>query len=296
MTRRRRRSSGSSLELLLDTICNTFGGVLFLAILIAMLLQLRGRAVSVAPPSAASQLEFERLTNEQVDARERLEKINKALREQGQLVSQFKQNAQAIAELEKQKQHRDRLNASSAKLLEDVASKQQSVNIEAQQIANLDSALAEAERDKSNLDSRLKKEMEARKESARLPTLHDTIKREFAVCLRHGRLYRVLLHGQPNQQDFDVGTVAGRRTMTPKPQGGHSVPQGEPGKALFGSTLDGIEPDISYVAIFVWPDSYAQFRQMKEVLLARGFEYRLVPLPASANTLMEGASDAKVLR
>lgn len=32
---RRRRGSASSLDLLLDTICNTFGGVVFMAILVS---------------------------------------------------------------------------------------------------------------------------------------------------------------------------------------------------------------------------------------------------------------------
>lgn len=296
MTRRRRRNADSSLELLLDTICNTFGGVLFLAILIAMLLQLRGRAATVASPSVAHQLEFERLTNQQVDARERLEKISGALREQNKLVAQFQSNSQSIAELERQKQQRDRLNATSAKLLENVAHEQQSINVEAQQLANLDAALAQAEREKTALDARLKKESAARQESARLPTLHDTVKREVPLCLRHGRLYRVLVHGQPNERDFEVGSIFGRRTLTPKPQGGDSIPRGDAGRALVESTLQQIKPDISYVAVFVWPDSYGQFRQMKEVLVQRGFEYRLVPMPATANTLTEGASEAKVLR
>ena len=42
MSRRRSRKQ-DSLELLLDTICNTFGGVLFIAILVVMLLQQTGR-------------------------------------------------------------------------------------------------------------------------------------------------------------------------------------------------------------------------------------------------------------
>ena len=37
---RRKRTADSSLELLLDTICNTFGGVLFRAILICVLLRM----------------------------------------------------------------------------------------------------------------------------------------------------------------------------------------------------------------------------------------------------------------
>src|SRR6187549_2668869 len=41
---RRRPPADSSLELLLDTICNTFGGVLFLAILVCILLQNTGHS------------------------------------------------------------------------------------------------------------------------------------------------------------------------------------------------------------------------------------------------------------
>lgn len=42
MSRRRGRPADSSLELLLDTITNTFGGILFLAILVSLLLQSTG--------------------------------------------------------------------------------------------------------------------------------------------------------------------------------------------------------------------------------------------------------------
>ena len=47
---RRRAAKQDSLELLLDTICNTFGGVLFIAILVVMLLQQTGKGVSPPPP------------------------------------------------------------------------------------------------------------------------------------------------------------------------------------------------------------------------------------------------------
>ncbi len=48
---RRKRETPSSLELFLDTICNTFGGIVFLAILLSIIVQNRTRH-SVTPTQA----------------------------------------------------------------------------------------------------------------------------------------------------------------------------------------------------------------------------------------------------
>jgi hypothetical protein len=60
---RRKRTADSSLELLLDTICNTFGGVLFLAILICVLLRM-------ASPLEQLVAEHDRTTPEEMQALE----------------------------------------------------------------------------------------------------------------------------------------------------------------------------------------------------------------------------------
>ena len=51
--RRRRTSAGvnGSLELFLDTICNMFGGIMFMAILLSVLLQMRGKEAEVEASS-----------------------------------------------------------------------------------------------------------------------------------------------------------------------------------------------------------------------------------------------------
>ncbi|MFM8777733.1 MAG: hypothetical protein ACKOEF_00425, partial [Acidimicrobiaceae bacterium] len=64
MSARRRRTDDSSLELLLDTITNTFGGILFIAILLSLLLKTGSRnareaASHVEPLSAVEQAELE---------------------------------------------------------------------------------------------------------------------------------------------------------------------------------------------------------------------------------------------
>ena len=55
MSRKRPDESNSaSLDLLLDTICNTFGGVLFVSMLVVILLNMSAAEVSDEPPSASA--------------------------------------------------------------------------------------------------------------------------------------------------------------------------------------------------------------------------------------------------
>ena len=50
---RRRQDEDSSLELLLDTMCNTFGGVMFIAISLAVMLSMRGAVERVTADESA---------------------------------------------------------------------------------------------------------------------------------------------------------------------------------------------------------------------------------------------------
>ena len=56
--------------------------------------------------------------------------------------------------------------------------------------------------------------------------------------------------------------------------------------------LANLEADSFYLAIFVWPDSFAEFRRLKEIVVDRRFEYRLVPMRADGKVVMGAASQA----
>ncbi len=71
MGRRRKQNTSSSLDLFLDTICNAFGGIMFLSILISLLLQMRSdESGSETTPMLTAeefhdlQTEIERLSGE----------------------------------------------------------------------------------------------------------------------------------------------------------------------------------------------------------------------------------------
>jgi hypothetical protein len=79
---RRRRTGDSSLELLLDTITNTFGGILFIAILVALLLQTTGRdeeAAAAAAPPPLTEAEVAAMEVRLEDLRDRVTRLQKAV-------------------------------------------------------------------------------------------------------------------------------------------------------------------------------------------------------------------------
>jgi len=87
MRRRLTLAGNESLELLLDTICNTFGGIIFISLLVVILLNASSDVVSSTPPTRQSQAELiktdiqrERLTRD-------LRELKNALVQQQKIVS-----------------------------------------------------------------------------------------------------------------------------------------------------------------------------------------------------------------
>lgn len=83
----RKNSEDSSLELLLDTMCNTFGGVMFIAILLSVMISIRGSAKSEPVPDQKEKIaevkqQITRLQKE-------LEDFIKATREQARTLEEM---------------------------------------------------------------------------------------------------------------------------------------------------------------------------------------------------------------
>src|SRR5436305_7777463 len=78
----------ASLELLLDTICNTFGGVLFISMLVVIMTNLTSTTVALKPPVEAAQDEMVKLQQEFSTSRERLNSLRAALDQQSAIEKQ----------------------------------------------------------------------------------------------------------------------------------------------------------------------------------------------------------------
>ncbi|HUY34066.1 MAG TPA: hypothetical protein VMV69_15060 [Pirellulales bacterium] len=298
---RRRGAPASSLDLLLDTICNTFGGVLFLAILTVILLQMSGREAENASPEVPRQAELAGLELRREDLAARLKTLRAAADQQDALREQLApaDERELAATLRQLRARRDAVDQRRLTLLGEVSQAQLEINTVSMKLAELDRVLSEDREKLAAAEDALRREVADRGADAGLPVLHDTNKDEIPLLLSAGHLhlvYRLNPDGSVvfNQDDCQLTTSNGQREVSAKPGKGMPIEADGASRQALTAKLAAFEKEDYYLAVFVWPDSFAHFRELKAVMVGQGYEYRLVPLPQGEKVYMGATSNVPV--
>ena len=301
---RPRKEQDSSLELLLDAICNTFGGVLFLAILVAVLLSMR-------PNKSQQQEETPGVPEETwLDLQVRLqqaqndyEALQKAAAEQDRLAQQFAEPdiVRQLEQLHQLRQQYDRLQGERAKQLEAIAASEARRAKVLNDLAALDATLAQREEELNQIKAELDKEVEQRTQTAELPYLRRATTISLAVVVRYNRLY--LLHRYTsfglraglNTEEFvilDDGLVAVK--VTPKPYAGRPLTSYEACQQALSEIKERFPPGRYHLDLAIWTDSFDCFQQLKRAAVDTGYRYRLVLAEEGDGIVDRGGSDGRV--
>lgn len=318
---RRRRLDDSSLELLLDTICNTFGGVLFLAMLVSLMLTQTRKAVDAQPATAApavSAADLVRLETRAADASRAVETLEEQVRQARRAAGDLAvPNAEELVAAMETAEHRAReAEARRTRLLQSVAGEQAA--------AARSSAAREADdRDRQTLAERARaarerlaaashereqlvaaaiqiRDDEARRATVhttgRAPKMRDTDKAEFPLMLRYGRLYlaKKLVGGQlvVNEDDFLLAPGLLANVAEAKPHAGVDLVATEGRDAGLRRVTADFPPERWYACIVVHPDSFEEYLTAKNWLVARDYEIRLIPTDHAVSD--SGTVDAQV--
>ncbi len=282
---KRRRGGDSSLELLLDTICNTFGGVLFVAILIVIMLRMTSKSEAEGDSSQVSeaeQLELKRQQAELEGTAETLRQATEGFDEPLKVADSAA--AELVNELKNQQQARQNLLQDRLKTLDSIVTHQARINEAARENEQHEKREQATRGRKSELEATLRTEIASRSQQVEYSRARQSGKQEIPALLRYGRfylLYRYGAAGHPlglNTDEFIVldETLIQTRT-TPMPHAGTVVADGPQATRELNSKLDAFHPERDYIAVLVWPDSFEHFGVLKKVLVQRGFEYRLIP-------------------
>ena len=323
MTRARRgRPAANSLDLLLDTICNTFGGVLFLAMLVSLMLAQTRRssqAESTAsdPRPAISAAELTRLESQAALLSHRIDADRRTLGSLRSLADDLRDPAadRKLADMAAAEAERDKAESRHASLLSDVSATQGAVarakSVGAARARDRDAVrqraewasreLTRVEKDRQELMAsalRLSKEQKdtaAVNAGGRAPLERESTRREFGLMLRYGRLYcmKVPLGGGlvVNTDDFTV-TVKDhplgqkRNVAIAKPYAGIDLKGSGSRAQEIDRVLAKFPAERWYPCLVVFPDSFAEFLVLKTMLVERGYEYR--PLPTDAEVSDRG--------
>lgn len=297
---RRKAPKQDSLELLLDTICNTFGGVLFIAILVVMLLQQTGMDVASTPLDEIPPEQLHDLESELSELTENLNRLKTIRASQISIVDQF--STEEVRGLFQQEQQLASVEAQLQRTISDLLAKnvgslrrvETSRNENSKVKQDLAAALSARRQAQIDLDSSQK----SRTIEARLPLIRSSgRKSEIGVVLQFGRLYLWHQYDQfqnrigLNTDDFVVvGEEGGSLVTRPKPTGGIVLNSSPASKDSIRRLLHRFDPTRCYFVAVVRPDSFGVFGQFRDIALELGFNYRLMPVEVDSSIFDRGGT------
>lgn len=306
MRRRQRRDDDSSLELLLDTITNTFGGILFIAILLSLLLRsssqaARETAASAEPMSAVEQAKMEaRVADLQQEVEVLQQRAAMATRpgDSGGDDSMVGKLAAAADAVERAVAERAKAIHATLEAQREAATATTQFDMLEQDRKSVENQLAEAQNRLAAAREEAARLAEAAlqidrppgsteiEQTVSLPSLRPSQKSEVAIYVRFDKVF--MMHSWrggerlgPNTEQFVILPAPAGDGVTqvarPKPAAGMPVNAGTI-VADIAKLLRPFPADRFVVGMVVFEDSFDIFQLIKAAVVRNGYEYRPIAL------------------
>ncbi|MEM1445591.1 MAG: hypothetical protein AAGF84_06010 [Planctomycetota bacterium] len=270
-----RESEDDALDLFLDAISNVFGGILFIALAVVVLLQF-------TVPKPAEDVELvEVQTAAATSNSDPLEAIRASDLTQDE-IEVATQHAVLIERLDEQREQLRRLQS-----------------IQTQQQTTLEQASDQLRETQRQHDALRRELLEAQQtldalrtrptQRVRAARFRPSAKAEVPLMVAAGRVLR------PMNADGSVDSSAVRidspkQTARPNPQAGTPIPDGAAGDAALTRLLASLDPQRHYLNAAVWPDGFDAARRLRDTAIDLGFEFTLTPIPEGQGVPFNAAS------
>lgn len=286
----KRRSQGpkDSLDLLLDTMCNAFGGIVLIAILVALLIKKPGEGELPETPMTLEDLalsrkasELSRLEAEIKAVEERYESDKKLIdlitkRNHLEKALEIRRGSEALSMVE--------LNEKLGVLLEEKSTLLTQITGLTSEVVALETTLSQEQATLSRLEKEMEGLIASRMSETRPPELRDTSGMQYNIIVEHDHIYPVsdlkfndvgeLYHQSMNMDSIDW-------------QGDFAIPRKAAGLTLERdtATLVSMFANISrhnqvhqsrpseriYLIFFVFQDSFELLEPLENLVSAAGF-------------------------
>jgi len=292
MARRRSTFSSDSLELLLDTICNVFGGIILMAVLVVLLTQTTaGRLPDPEPADIERAFQVQRLRFERQKLERRLADLEEHRRQIGETFqATTSESGERLADAHNQFQ--EAVHEASDRLQQMNATEKDTHREHSRAEEQLDEArrrLNEKEEELAQLQDDLRHAESAISRKVRLPhrrgtaagrALYYVVKGKRAYALEGVRWYG----GTHRAGDCEVTPVAHHQAAKVKPIDGEGYPAPLDGSnaGAFRASLMRHPAGSHYLVFFVYDDStsYASFQALKDVAVNARYAYTVEPVIA----------------
>lgn len=297
MARRRGRGAlaTDAFELFLDTISNTFGGIIFISLLVSILLQMSSPPV---PPALDPQ--------EQLRLEEELKKLQIEIKDQLAIHESQLEQIKTLGPLSDPELLRKYLElAEKTQALRaryQVLALQiglQSVSLEEilRRIAELQQQMQTLDLERTRLADALQKLRGAPGLIVRVPTAHTPPPGagQVPIMIHDGRVVMMFEYdsnSRPtnwNDADVDIKRDAEGKFISGMPKAGRGTPveNTEAFKTWFEGLLRKFPSNRYYFTMAAWPESYDQCAVVRDILISHGYIYGLV-LPEQGESVTAG--------
>ena len=313
--RRRPAPQSDSLEMLLDTMCNTFGGIILIALLIALLTNesrvTESEARRLTENTAMLDRRIEQARRELSQARARQAELDRRVTDPTQvnllqLIDQRERLRRAQSAMEEALKAGDQeLRAGDANAQTRMLEKFRQLEVEMRQAdeevldlrsrgENLQGQITELRRGLQTESNRLAQVRARQTQRLRLPREHSTGRAHFYAILRYGKLYPLYTY-QNGEPVKNVQTLRwqldneGASRLEPVPETGIR-PLTEP--AAVEAFFRQLPAAQVYVVFEVYADSFAEFAAVKEAAVRHGLEYTWEPRKRDEVIRLAGSGSA----
>lgn len=272
---RRRQELPDSLELLLDTICNTFGAVIFISMLLAILAEGRSPKSDTDVSDIAERMRAEQeRTN--AAARVHLSQLRRLLDEQTDLLAAFNNpDSQRLAnEIAVATEVRRTSIETRNEQLGLLADQEAEAVHKRHQIAVAEQHLNDTRKQLKKVEDELAAASRATGRTARTSRVRPAVGSGIPYFLHNGRLFRTTRpDGNLDNADCELQKRGSASVVIPRTTGGLPLPAKPAG---IRGRFSGFEPRQQFIRLFVSQNSFSEFLSVKDVLVEMQFEYEVI--------------------
>jgi hypothetical protein len=253
----------SSFEMLLDAMCNTFGGIVFIALLLAIL----SNAIETENPVKYTEMpsSFEPLNSKLVDnlntCEPKLAEISTLSLEIDQIKNKQQLLERKYSQLQSEIRHAENIKQALEKKVQAV---------------------------RTLID--ITKQQKQRK--LRMPLLHQVHKHSVFFAVHNKKFYAIsdIKHGYNGSRGFDGSDAAvqketGLIQVEIKEDKGQPVTENAIKKGKLRQAIVNIDPEHEFVNFAVSKNSFGEFNTIKKIFIDKGFEYNWAIMDGNSFTI-----------
>lgn len=293
MTSRRTPDRSDSLELLLDTICNTFGAVIFISLLVALMAQQSSQTPSEGNDANNALRQLSEVSARVRETQVVIDRLGLLTRQQGNILDRLSSSdTRALAD-----ELQDLTDARLTAVTDAKTALQSSTELESEivliqrQLHDQRQQLEAAGKENFRLSAELSRLKSLASRTATLPRVRETTRLSAVYALDDQKLYRVTEPDRSfNHSECDAGVRSGVMTITLRSGAGAPVSQSTLDSGALAQRFHGYDSGKRFIQLFVSRDSFAEFLFVKDTIVKLGFEYETIVMDGDTVELFVGES------